>query len=326
MNTNHIATLGFGLSSLAGSGNFAHQERLIRTAIEEGITHFDTAPYYGSGDAERLLGKILASVPEPVTIATKYGIEPVGGGRMASLLRRGLRPVFRQFGGLKRVAARVVHQLQKPKHTVAETASSGDLTRSLERSTDLIGRPIDLFLLHDASYDYAAREDIRGELDAVRERGLIRAAGTTGTVADVRSAVSDFPATYRIAQLENSLALPAPVGELAATTERVITYRAISSGLGKLRQLLLQPDFLERWQTTVFDRPADEAVLARVLLEYAIYQNKGGTVLFSTRKPERIRQLARAIHDPLLGPAQLDHLSRLLASQPEEYEAHSHDH
>ena len=31
----NLSRLGFGLSSIAGSGNYAHQERLINTAIEK---------------------------------------------------------------------------------------------------------------------------------------------------------------------------------------------------------------------------------------------------------------------------------------------------
>jgi aryl-alcohol dehydrogenase-like predicted oxidoreductase len=305
------STLGFGLSSLAGSGNFAHQERLIRTAIDEGVTHFDVAPYYGSGDAEALLGKILSPVSEPVTIATKYGLQPVGGGRLAALARQSLRPVFRQFGGLKRLASRLVNRVRQPETEVQVTGLGGDLTRSLERSMELIGRPIDLYLLHDASYAFASREEVREELDAARQAGHISASGISGASADVQAAIRAFPATYRVAQLENSLTQPAPLTELSAP-DGLVTYRAISSGLGHLKEHLRQPRFRNRWREGVLDETEDESVLARVLLELAIYENRGGTVLFSTRQPDRVRQLARAVHDPLLDQQQLRELTTLL--------------
>src|SRR5262245_26368239 len=51
-------------------------DRLLATAVEEGITHFDTAPMYGYGDAEGLLGSFLAPRREELTVTTKIGIPP----------------------------------------------------------------------------------------------------------------------------------------------------------------------------------------------------------------------------------------------------------
>jgi len=45
----------------------------LRRAHERGVTFFDTAPTYGDGESERLLGKALRSVRDAVTIATKVG-------------------------------------------------------------------------------------------------------------------------------------------------------------------------------------------------------------------------------------------------------------
>ena len=47
----------------------------IRRAVELGINYFDTAPGYGDGDSERLIGEGLEGVPsEELFIATKVGI------------------------------------------------------------------------------------------------------------------------------------------------------------------------------------------------------------------------------------------------------------
>jgi aryl-alcohol dehydrogenase-like predicted oxidoreductase len=50
-------------------------ERLgaIRRAVDGGITYFDTAPTYGGGESERLLGRALAPQRDRVAIATKVG-------------------------------------------------------------------------------------------------------------------------------------------------------------------------------------------------------------------------------------------------------------
>ncbi len=56
---------------------------LIRTAVERGITHFDTAEAYGPFANETLVGEALAPVRDQVVIATKFGfdIDPVTGTR-----------------------------------------------------------------------------------------------------------------------------------------------------------------------------------------------------------------------------------------------------
>ncbi len=47
--------------------------RAIRTAVDHGVTLFDTADVYGIGHAEIVLGRALAPVRDRVLIATKWG-------------------------------------------------------------------------------------------------------------------------------------------------------------------------------------------------------------------------------------------------------------
>jgi aryl-alcohol dehydrogenase-like predicted oxidoreductase len=49
---------------------------LIRSAVEHGITLFDTAEVYGPFTNEQLVGEALAPVRERVVIATKFGFKP----------------------------------------------------------------------------------------------------------------------------------------------------------------------------------------------------------------------------------------------------------
>ena len=54
--------------------------KVIRAAVERGVTLFDTAEVYGPFTNERLVGDALAPVREQVVIATKFGfaVEPDG--------------------------------------------------------------------------------------------------------------------------------------------------------------------------------------------------------------------------------------------------------
>lgn len=50
------------------------RERIVLGALDAGFRHFDLAPVYGEGLAERELGRILGERRAKVAIATKYGI------------------------------------------------------------------------------------------------------------------------------------------------------------------------------------------------------------------------------------------------------------
>jgi aryl-alcohol dehydrogenase-like predicted oxidoreductase len=60
---------------------------LIRTAVERGVTFFDTAEVYGPFTNEELVGEALAPFRGQVAVATKFGwkIDPNGGQRWTGL-------------------------------------------------------------------------------------------------------------------------------------------------------------------------------------------------------------------------------------------------
>src|SRR5881392_2901730 len=53
---------------------------LIRTAVERGVTFFDTAQVYGPFTNEELVGEALAPIRGQVVIATKFGFKPASTG------------------------------------------------------------------------------------------------------------------------------------------------------------------------------------------------------------------------------------------------------
>src|SRR5436853_4219333 len=78
-----VSALGLGCMSMSfGYGPPADKQEmisLIRTAVERGITFFDTAEAYGPFTNEELVGEALAPVRDRVVIATKFGFKFEGG-------------------------------------------------------------------------------------------------------------------------------------------------------------------------------------------------------------------------------------------------------
>src|SRR5438128_8268455 len=74
-----VSALGLGCMGMSyGYGPAADKQEmisLIRTAIERGVTFFDTAEVYGPFTNEELVGEALAPFRGQVVIATKFGFE-----------------------------------------------------------------------------------------------------------------------------------------------------------------------------------------------------------------------------------------------------------
>ncbi len=72
-----VSAVGYGSMGTAigyGPSNDSESVAAIRSAVELGITHFDTARMYGWGEGEKLLGRALEPFRDQVTIATKFGL------------------------------------------------------------------------------------------------------------------------------------------------------------------------------------------------------------------------------------------------------------
>lgn len=75
-----VSALGLGCMGMSFAYGPAPDKKemisLLRSAVERGITFFDTAEVYGPFTNEELLGEALAPLRNEVVIATKFGFKP----------------------------------------------------------------------------------------------------------------------------------------------------------------------------------------------------------------------------------------------------------
>src|SRR2546421_10939453 len=80
-----VSALGLGCMGMSQSYGVPPDKQamiaFIRTAVERGVTFFDTAEIYGPYTNEELVGEALAPLRRQVVIATKFGVGRDAGGQ-----------------------------------------------------------------------------------------------------------------------------------------------------------------------------------------------------------------------------------------------------
>lgn len=84
-----VSAIGFGCMGMSfGYGppkDKKEMSSILRAAVEQGVTFFDTAEVYGPYINEELVGEALTPFRGKVVIATKFGFKPDAGGKWTDL-------------------------------------------------------------------------------------------------------------------------------------------------------------------------------------------------------------------------------------------------
>jgi len=207
-----VSAVGLGCMGMSFSyGPPADKQEMIsllRTAVERGVTFFDTAEVYGPFTNEELVGEALAPFKGKVVIATKFGfkLDPKGGPQWIGLDSR-------------------------PEH-IKQVAEA-----SLKR---LRVDTIDLFYQHRVDPDVPI-EDVAGAVRDLIKEGKVRHFGLSEAgVQTIRRAHAVQPVTAL--QSEYSLWTRTPEAEVLPTLEELgigfVSYSPLGRGFltGKIDQ------------------------------------------------------------------------------------------
>ena len=105
MRTRHIGSLevsivGLGCNNFGGRLDAAGSASVVRSALDAGVTFFDTADVYGGTKSEEFLGAALGDRRNEAVVATKFGM-PVDAerhGARPDYVRRALEDSLRRLG------------------------------------------------------------------------------------------------------------------------------------------------------------------------------------------------------------------------------------
>ncbi len=198
-----VSAVGLGCMGMSFGYGPASDKRemisLLRSAVEHGVTFFDTAEVYGPLTNEELVGEALAPFRGQVVIATKFGfkLDPKGGPQWVGLDSR-------------------------PQHI--KQAAEGSLKR-------LKVGAIDLFYQHRVDPDVPI-EDVAGAVKDLIQEGKVKHFGLSEAgVQTIRCAHAVQPVTA--VQSEYSLWTRGPEAEVLPTLDELGIGFVPYSPLGK---------------------------------------------------------------------------------------------
>lgn len=259
--------LGFGTASLHRLIGVADRQALLASAMDAGFTHFDTARMYGEGIAESSLGRFFTGgLRLQVTVATKFGLPA--------------NPLFERFPSAM-YAQRAIRGLankvglrvdSKRRRALSVAAAEASLTRSLKAlHTDWV----DVLFVHEPQLgDVAELHSLGNWFLRQKTSGRVRYLGLAGSAANCLEVTQQVPGVFDVLQVEDSLSGREAGVIKAAGLPLQVTY-------GYLRRANEQ-------QASSSSATLDGLDVMRT----ALARNPSGMVLVSTRKTNRLRDLA----------------------------------
>ncbi len=134
-----------GCARLTGGASAGGAEALVRAALDAGVGHIDTAPSYGMGTAEWVVGRAVRRFGGAVRITAKLGSARDPHAVAKSWLRR----IKRSIGGSQSNPWQASEPARLADPSGHDFSTAG-MRASLDLSRERLGR-IDYLLLHDVS-------------------------------------------------------------------------------------------------------------------------------------------------------------------------------
>jgi len=289
--------LGFGCGRLRAGLEERNSRRLIEAALEGGIRYFDTAPSYGDGASERVLGLCLREVRREVAICTKIGFpRPPGHSALAAVravVRAVVKPVYRRLkrGGRPRVASAADAPLPMRDDAFGQF-EPGRLRADFQQSLEALGTDrIDCLMLHEPRLTDPTPEMATALQELVAAGTVARIGVGTG------SALEKLPRYGDVAQARLT---PSLLGE---EDSRALIVHGLLRGLSRhdFERCATESGLLERIPS-MRSHLASDVGLSALLLNCAVLGTRVERVLWSTSSVVRLKQVlaaAGAIHDEI---------------------------
>jgi hypothetical protein len=267
-----LRSIGFGCVSLTKQPFLGSALDLLRKAYDVGITHFDTAPVYGNGYSEKILGAFIRNRRRNVTVTTKCGMGSPDPPTLAARWALPLHALKQKLAGRKSFPATFHPPAMLEYRVIGEEYVMRSLNASLNNlQTDYI----DYYLLHEALPAFLTPQALSFLMEQQR-KGVIRQLGIAAAYINLLPLRAEDITGWDILQYENGLNYP--------------TNNILDRFTGKSHFYHSSLKFLQSLPSDRYS-PND---WAGILLNRAVKINPSGKVLFATTKVRTIEENIRA--------------------------------
>ena len=300
-NGRSTSNLGFGCAGLLRLPTGRRRENLLRTAVEEGVTHFDVARMYGLGAAEGIVGSSLKSSRDQITLATKFGL-PYAPTTPSSLKIQSLgRWILNLSPSLK---SKIKELSSKGMVSTHQPASSNNYSiEEMEKSLDLSLQQlqtdrVDILFIHEPGMNDFIPENMSEALQQKKTAKKIGAFGISAGRAELEHFLKTRPDLCGEAIQYRHL--------IFKTGPEADPLRCAFSGMfGVMSDTLAQLDaylsanktFTKSWSDKLGIALETRENAGIIILAIALTLNPQGLVLFFTSNPKRLRQIVRRLTD-----------------------------
>jgi D-threo-aldose 1-dehydrogenase len=302
--------LGFGSGALL-SRRRGRQEalRLLETAIDCGVTYFDTARMYGAGGAEGILGEVVAKNRSRLILASKAGILPESRSLFVRAMGRGVRL-------LHKVAPPTKSYVAVPAAAMLRFGVFGlrDIRKSIETSLrELRTDYLDFFLLHECVASNTDSAELLNYLDDLKRAGKIRAFGIATGVEETINILEKERGFSDVVQIPSSIFDMNVKKVLPRFRNLVVTHSSLTSRFNRLLDRLSSDEVIAaEWRSMTNVDPRNTTNLAQLLLAHALHSNPNGIVLFFSSNVSNIKENVKILNEATIDQAQIDGLNALL--------------
>jgi D-threo-aldose 1-dehydrogenase len=305
--------LGLGCATIYREPSAKRRRHLLDAAFDVGIRHFDVAPMYGLGIAERELGRFARGRRDQVVIATKFGIAPSRAARAIGRVQGPARRLLAASPGLSsRARSTAAGPRSSPAGAMLYEATGFDASSarvSIERSLrELKTDYIDLLLLHDPEPSQVRGDEVCASLEDARAAGRIRTWGVAGEPVQSVEVARGLGVAPPVLQVRDDILEPTVTPELPSAA--LITFGVLGGGVQAILAHVTETDERRRaWQAAVEADCGDPGVVAGLVLRWAVRANPNGVVLFGSTRSDHIVSGAAA---PAGGLGDLDSFVSLI--------------
>jgi predicted oxidoreductase len=268
-----LTNLGFGGSSLSSLSSFREASLLLNTAFDLGIRHYDTAPLYGQGYSELIIGKVFKNKRADISITTKFGL---GDSKPIYIPVQVTLPL----NYYKKKVQKNEHQtsttiIPSPQTLAFRKVEAAQIEKSIYESLKRLKTDyVDYFLLHEGAPSFLD-EKAMSVLSSLKKRGIVKNIGIATNYFNIALIPSDILLEWDILQYEVVRETSGIFNFIPTSSDKV---HFLHSVLKKIKRTQKEYD----------------PKLAAQLLFQAVEANPKGKVLFSTRS---IQNLLKSIEE-----------------------------